>query len=1435
MPDNNTDPRKLPTTVLGLSREEAVNFSDGYYQKLGIQVRPSDPSAKSITLKRWPRKRRLTRWRIAGLFSRGRLFGVCGVWGTGPRNLADVEAETPLGARALELWIPWSPISWGSPNNPGSHRLIRVAGTPAHIKSRKLMGPKGRVVIELRADGAQSILPPSWHPCGQQYQFSTYDLAKPIPELPYDTLLQSCEEAAAAVLIAEQYPQLTADRTRHHMMLALAGVLLRSGRSPDTCIGFVIRLVELAGDDEVGDRIACVHSTFEARKAGQHTTGIPTFGEYLGPDVVQAVVKLLHVPGRAVDEVTPPLEPPVQTTTFIGPDDVADPPGQELDARSPQPPASSIVGTRLSKVTSRQVQWLWRGWIPLRKIAIVDGDPDLGKSTMSLDLAARVTTGKPMPDESQSDLRGPAGVVILTAEDDLDDTVRPRADALGADVDRIYCLQGKRGEYGERAVTLADIEEIRQAIAEVDAKLVIIDPLMAYFPLTTDSYKDQHARSILAPLKKLAADTEVAILVIRHLTKSGGPNPLYRGGGSIGIIGAVRSGMMVAPDPEDQTGERRILASTKSNLSKKPASIAYRFSVNGEVATLVWDGPSSYTAKSLLAQPKEEEPPEDRNAAEDAGNFLSGELAGGRRLYQELLAEAKKAGISEITLRRAKAQLGVQSQKSETEDGPWYWGFPNSEGQVPPPPEDTSLFPPEDDQPRFEDDQKGPSPGDDHLRADACGKGLPDKGFVEDDHIQERGKHDHLRTADDHLQEEPQDSLSSPPDDEPPHPPEGDHPHVEDDQNLPFAGDDHLQPEIGSTGLSDNFDVEDDHVRERVENDHLQKADDRLQEPGKIPNGEVSGEPAPPLILDGTPPKPRRRRQVVHPRPKPVWTPDPQDPRPVLPDTQDPIPDQIPPGALLAVDTEVLGKGKAPPPWQPGASLVCVGFAVQANGAIRRFACPVSDRETTQRWLGSANPKAFHNSGYDVSWLLAQGFAIAGVIHDTSWVAAFENGVAAKGLKQLGPYQYATHYPKTTDNLDLVYSYCANDAQNTLGLYHPDSPWLAHPLYTLYSRLVVKLAQVSLRGMPIFPDRLEAAYARIRQEHDAHLTVLETFAKINWQSQPQVAKVLAPLLPRVLTPTGRQCVAKSVLRKCTDPIALVLRAFGRARWRLAMYLEDFLGQDRLRGFLSLGGASTGRTSSSQSNLQDVPHDLRTIYGSPTHDLVKIDVSSAELAVAAMITQCQALLAAFQAGRDPHRDAASFLFSVPYDNMPKELRDKGKIGNYSMIYGGTEVSLIEAAEDAGLTMSLEEAQRLIARRQHLYPEIVAWQNDIRRRFWRGEVITSAYGRQWKRSAEMTNWRSVLAAPISSVASDLLLLGVDRVWERLERVGTIVNLVHDEVDLLIPKGAWPDVEGEIQDITSLMAEIDPRFPMLIEVGVGPDWGSTSHKFTVGRWAR
>jgi AAA domain len=103
------------------------------------------------------------------------------------------------------------------------------------------------------------------------------------------------------------------------------------------------------------------------------------------------------------------------------------------------------VGTLLSEVTVAPVRWLWPGRIPLGKLTILDGDPGLGKSLITLDLIARITTGRGMPDELDTVLRElawePHGAVLLSAEDGLGDTIAPRLLAAGADLSLTLALQ----------------------------------------------------------------------------------------------------------------------------------------------------------------------------------------------------------------------------------------------------------------------------------------------------------------------------------------------------------------------------------------------------------------------------------------------------------------------------------------------------------------------------------------------------------------------------------------------------------------------------------------------------------------------------------------------------------------------------------------------------------------------------------------------------------------------------------------------------------------------------------------------------------------------------------------------------------------------------------------------------------------------------------
>ena len=203
----------------------------------------------------------------------------------------------------------------------------------------------------------------------------------------------------------------------------------------------------------------------------------------------------------------------------------------------------------LADVKSKPVRWLDPRRIPLGKHTSLIGDPGVGKSGIALDYAARVSTGREMPDGSHGDLyEEPAGVVILSAEDDPADTIKPRLEAMGADLDRIVMLAGVVTKDGERMPNLHDLPAIKQAVLRVKAKLVIVDPVMAYLPGGTDSYKDQHVRQALAPLCKLARERGFALLVVAHLNKSVEQvKAIYRAGGSIGIAGNARSLLLAAP------------------------------------------------------------------------------------------------------------------------------------------------------------------------------------------------------------------------------------------------------------------------------------------------------------------------------------------------------------------------------------------------------------------------------------------------------------------------------------------------------------------------------------------------------------------------------------------------------------------------------------------------------------------------------------------------------------------------------------------------------------------------------------------------------------------------------------------------------------------------------------------------------------------------
>jgi RecA-family ATPase len=251
----------------------------------------------------------------------------------------------------------------------------------------------------------------------------------------------------------------------------------------------------------------------------------------------------------------------------------------------------------------------------------------------------------------------------LSAEDGLADTIRPRLDAAGANVTKIVAISTVPDKEGnERTIAVPeDIATIEKVIERVNAKLVIIDPLMAF--LSGKANYDQDVRKALTPLARMAERTGVAVLVVRHLNKQQGGKALYRGGSSIGIIGAARSGLVVEAHPDND--DLRVLAVSKSNLAEKPASLTYSITTaENNAAKVQWGKATNLNADDILNP--------DTSEVGKAKTWLATKLRDMPLPATTVLDEAEAEGISKKTLYRAKDALGAESKKDGL-GNTWRW------------------------------------------------------------------------------------------------------------------------------------------------------------------------------------------------------------------------------------------------------------------------------------------------------------------------------------------------------------------------------------------------------------------------------------------------------------------------------------------------------------------------------------------------------------------------------------------------------------------------------------------------------------------------------------------------------------------------------------------------------------------------------------------
>jgi AAA domain len=332
---------------------------------------------------------------------------------------------------------------------------------------------------------------------------------------------------------------------------------------------------------------------------------------------------------------------------------------------------------QLSTVQSKEVDWLWFPYIPLGKLTLLEGDPSAGKTFLSLALCASITRGFPFLNQDGSPLRAdetPCNVVYLTAEDGLDDTLKPRFDSMGGDATRFYALTGcnlkdESGNDHDMAVSLADVDVLREMLEQLHPKLVVIDPIQAYLGAGVDMHRANEVRPLLSGLSKLAEEYHTAVILIRHLGKSTKSKAMYSGLGSIDFAAAARSVLLAG----EHNGQK-LLAHVKSSLAPTGKSMSY--SIGGE-SGFTWGGASDVTADELrLYEPETPNSEDEQSSIDEALEFLESQLTEGAMPGKDMFKQARQSGISQATLKRAKKELGVRSRRSSKGnegDGTWLW------------------------------------------------------------------------------------------------------------------------------------------------------------------------------------------------------------------------------------------------------------------------------------------------------------------------------------------------------------------------------------------------------------------------------------------------------------------------------------------------------------------------------------------------------------------------------------------------------------------------------------------------------------------------------------------------------------------------------------------------------------------------------------------
>jgi hypothetical protein len=382
-------------------------------------------------------------------------------------------------------------------------------------------------------------------------------------------------------------------------------------------------------------------------------------------------------PDRDLIRISPGLRPLAERLLAASPDDrqaIWDdfvggrfgntPATRSTAARKSDAPERGVRMTCAVDLEPREVEWLWPGRVPLGMITMFAGDPKLGKSLVTLAIAAALSRGLPLPPGGSSSLLG--STLLMSAEDDAARTIRRRLSAAGADLAKIHILESVVLANGSEALPSLrlDVDAIAAAAARLgDCRLIVIDPVASYLKGVDDN-RNAVLRGVLSPLKTLAERLDVAVILVHHLTKAASANRKHRVSGSIAYVGACRANYLFVPDPEDRTGRRVLMLDNGGNIAPAAPALAYTIEDPGDGPRVVWSDESPpIILKEAIPLEQDALRRRETDDLNECGEWLRGALAGGRVLAADLRRAGEEVGFPWPTLSRARSRVGATTRR----------------------------------------------------------------------------------------------------------------------------------------------------------------------------------------------------------------------------------------------------------------------------------------------------------------------------------------------------------------------------------------------------------------------------------------------------------------------------------------------------------------------------------------------------------------------------------------------------------------------------------------------------------------------------------------------------------------------------------------------------------------------------------------------------